>query len=145
VSVTALCAIVRCGTLAVAIPADTITFITGIDEAEISTRDKITTIKIGGFEALAWRLHELLEVDANVSSWLFLRTGATTKGVALGCGECMTVAKLAAPDPLPRGIFRTRGDAILGAFRVEESLVERGCGPLGLWIEPMRLIPAEPM
>jgi hypothetical protein len=142
-SITALCAIVRCGPLAVAIPADTITFISGADEAAISTRDKGATIKIGAFEAPAWRLHELLEIEANVSSWLFLR-GTGVKGAALGCGECLTIARLAAPEPLPRGIFRARADAILGAFRVDDALVERGCGPLGLWVEPARLIPAEP-
>lgn len=137
-----LCAIVRCGSLAVAIPADAVTFIANSDEVTLAERDSVTYVSTAEFQAPGVSLHELLDVGGAVTSWLFLKAGVA--GVALGCGECLTVGKLVDPDPLPRGIFRSGGDSIIGAFRVDETYLERGIDLVGIWIDPLRLCSTRP-
>jgi hypothetical protein len=140
---TTLCAIVRCGPIAVAIPADEITFIALAEDATLEQRGEAMRVTAGGLAAPAWSLPELLEVDAPVTSWLFLRShGDPAALVGLGCGECLTVQKLPDPDALPRGVFRAAETAIIGAFRVDDRLQERGCGIAGIWLDPGRLISA---
>ncbi len=135
-----LCAIVRCGKLAVAIPADAIAFIAAADVTTVAQRDGALHVKAGLFDAVGWLLHDELEVAGTLSSWLFLKPQAGVPGAsALGCDECMTVQPLVNPDPLPRGIFRSGADAIMGAFRVDDTLIERGCSLVGIWIDPVRL------
>jgi hypothetical protein len=141
-----LCAIVRCGSasqqLAVAIPADTVTFIASSDEVRLAERDSTMHVSVADFTAPGLLLHELLGLDGAVTTWLFVRTSAGT--IALGSGECLTVRKLVDPDPLPRGIFRSGGTAIIGAFQVEDAFVEGGCARVGIWVDPSRLLAVRP-
>jgi hypothetical protein len=144
-----LCAIVRCGSIAVAIPAEEVALIALAEDASVEQRAGGLRITVGALAAPGWSLADLLELDAPVSSWLFLRSpGDPTALVALGCGECLTVQKLADPDALPRGVFRAgasaieRARGIIGAFRVEDALQQRGCGIAGIWVDPVRLIAA---
>jgi len=134
-----LCALVQCDQLAIAIPARTVTFIALAEETTVA-EDANGRLRVAasGLVAPAWRLADLLDVDAETTSWLFL--GSDAGLIALGCGACMKVQDLSDPDPLPHALFRAGDHAILGAFRVEDALLERGCGILGIWVDPLRLI-----
>lgn len=147
VEVRTLCAIVRCGALAVAIPADAITFIANAEDTRLVAHDGGVRVVAGEFEAEGALLHQLLGIPGEATSWLFLRSsgaGAGSAALALGCGDCMTVTKLLDPDLLPRGIFQAGGTAIVGAFPVDDALRERGCMVAGIWLDPARLVLSRP-
>lgn len=137
-----LCALVRCGSLAVAMPADAVTFIAMAEDVTVTADAGVLRVKAGDLVVPAWELSGLLGLDAPTTTWVFLKTSVTSgsTAVALGCGPCLTIQKLVDPDPLPRGVFRAGNDAIIGAFRVDAGLLEIGCGILGIWIDPARLI-----
>jgi hypothetical protein len=138
-----LCAIVRCGSLAVAIPADIVTFIALAQDTTVAPHPRGLHVRAGDLGAPGWLLPELLGIEGITTSWLFLRSTPRIGVAAIGCGECITVQKLPDPDPLPRGVLRAEGGAIIGAFRVDDAIVQRGCGIVGVWIDPERLIAAE--
>jgi hypothetical protein len=133
-----LCALVRCGHLAIAIPADLVIFIALADEVQVVDVGDRLRVSASGLVAAGWNLADLLEIEAEITTWMFLKAGSTT--IALGCGACMTVEKLVDPDPLPRGLFRAGRDAIIGAFRVDDALLQAGCGLAGIWLDVPRLI-----
>jgi hypothetical protein len=140
-----LCALVRCGGIVVAIPADMVIFIALLEDVTVARRDGAVAVSAGELVAPAWELGPLLDVDAPSSAWLFLNVAVDhgTATVALGCSQCLEVTRLADPVPLPRGVFRADGDAIIGAFEVDTALIETGCGVAGIWIDPKRLIGAD--
>jgi hypothetical protein len=135
----ALCAVVRCDRLAVAIAADCVIRLVLADEVTTRTVEGVRFVRAGALEARGWPLAALLEVDAATEAWVFVR-GAGGAPVALGTGPCLAVRPLRPPHPLPQGLFRRSRAAVIGAFRVDDGLRERGVSIVGVWIDPARLV-----
>jgi hypothetical protein len=137
-----LCVVVRCDQLAVAIPAGNVTRLALADEVEVRAAAGVTRARSGAIDAAAWPLSRLLDLDAPTDSWVFLGVGDGARAVplALGAGPCLAVRPLPPPERLPAGLFRRSAAAVVGAFRVDDALRDKGVGIVGVWIDPVVLI-----
>jgi len=140
-----LCVLVRIDTLIVAVPADKVTRITLADETvRTPTPNGGLKVRNGDLEVPGWDMCRLLGFQVPITAWLFLAAGGGREPFALGTGPCVAVRPLPPPEPLPFGLFKRAADAMVGAFRVDAGLCDRGAGIAGIWLDPSRLVATAP-
>jgi len=137
-----LAVIVRFDALVVALPAQHVSRIAMADEAVPVTGG--SSVRIGDAVLPAWELGKLLALGEPPAAWLILATGDEPNAprIALGTGPCVAVSAHAEVSPLPPGVVSAPPAAVLGVFVTDPALRERGLGPLGVRIDPVRLIGA---
>jgi hypothetical protein len=140
-----LCVLVRCHTLVVAVPARLVLRMALADEVATTRASNGALLARSGDAVLpAWDLGALLGLSSPTAAWLFLSVdgGAQPVSLALATGRCLAVRPLPAPTPLPSGLFKKHSDAVVGAFRVDDTLRSQGAGIVGVWLDPLRLLGA---
>jgi hypothetical protein len=140
-SITELAVMVRFGDLVVAVAAQRVARIVLADEAVPAPRD-VPSVAIGGAVLPAWDLGKLLGFTEPPAAWLVMTTGdePTSPQIALGTGPCVAVSSHEGVSPLPAGVVSAPPAAVVGVFATDAALRERGLGPLGVRVDPMRLI-----
>jgi hypothetical protein len=136
-----LAVMVQFGELVIAIGAQRVARIALADEAVTADAQRI---ELAGAVLPAWELGTLLGIDEPPAAWLVLATGDEPGAprIALGTGRCIAVAPHGAVSPLPPGVIAAPPHAVVGVFATDPALRERGIGPLGVRIDPVRLIGA---
>jgi hypothetical protein len=89
----------------------------------------------------AWNLGTLLDLSPLSVAWVLMRIPADPHpvGIALRTGPCLVVQPTPAAAPLPPGLFRARGQGIVGAFATADLRGKRVEAALGLCLDPLRL------
>jgi len=168
---TTLCVLVRLDRLLVAIPAEMVqrlvlaaeVVVVGSTGGEAEGGPMAASgelrVRSGATYLPAWELGRLLGIEVATEAWIFLaamsgepdadgaghRTPRAAGGaglIALGTGPCLAVRRMPAPAPLPPGLFRAGGPAMIGTFAVDEGLRQRGLGVAGLMLDPVALVGA---
>jgi hypothetical protein len=143
-----LAVLVRFGELVIAVAAQRVARIVLADEVvagkPAATAGGAATVVVGGATLPAWDLGALLGLDDPPAVWLVMRTGDDPDApeIALGAGPCVAVAGHAPVAALPPGVIHAPPAGILGVFVTDLALRERGAGPLGVRVDPSRLIGA---
>jgi len=138
-----LAVMVRFGELVVAVGAQRVSRIVTAEEA-VPAPGAAPSVKIDGAVLPAWNLGALLGLAGPPAAWLVMTTGDEPGAarIALGTGPCIAVASHDAISPLPPGVVGVPTAAVVGVFVTDAALRDRGVGPLGVRIDPMRLIGA---
>jgi len=138
-----LAVIVRFGELVVALPAQRVSRIAMADEV-VAVPGAPASVRIGDAVLPAWELGKLLALAEAPAAWLILTTGDEPNAprIALGTGPCVAAAPHDEISPLPPGVVSVPPAAVLGVFVTDPALRARGIGPLGVRIDPVRLIGA---
>jgi hypothetical protein len=141
-AISELAVMVRFGDLVVAVAAQRVSRIVLADEAVPTTAYDLPSVQIGGAVMPAWDLGKLLGFTEPPAAWLVMTTGdePTSPRIALGTGPCVAVSSHAGVSPLPAGVVSAPPSAVVGVFATDAELRERGLGPLGVRVDPMRLI-----
>jgi hypothetical protein len=136
-----LAVMVRFDQLVVALAAERVARIALADEA-LPVAAASPSVLIGGAVLRAWDLGLLLGFTEPPAAWLIIATSDEPNAprIALGTGPCIAVAGHGVVSPLPPGVLRAPASAVLGVFVTDPVLRERGVGPLGVRVDPMRLI-----
>jgi hypothetical protein len=136
-----LAVMVRFGQLVVALAAERVARIALADEA-LPVAAASPSVLLGDAVLLAWDLGVLLGFTEPPAAWLVIATSDEPNAprIALGTGPCIAVAGHDGVSPLPPGVLRAPAAAVLGVFATDPALRERGVGPLGVRVDPMRLI-----
>ena len=136
-----LAVIVRFGELVVALPAQRVSRIAMADEV-VAVPGAPASVRIGDAVLPAWELGKLLALAEAPAAWLILTTGDEPDAprIALGTGPCVAVSAHDEVSPLPPGVVSVPPAAVLGVFVTDPALRKRGLGPLGVRIDPVRLI-----
>jgi hypothetical protein len=138
-----LAVLVQFGELIVAVAAQHVSRIVLADDAAV-VPDSPGSVRIGDAVLPAWELGKLLALADAPAAWLILATGDDPGAprIALGTGPCVAVAPHDEISPLPPGVVSVPPAAVLGVFVTDPALRARGIGPLGVRIDPVRLIGA---
>ncbi|HEX3766644.1 MAG TPA: hypothetical protein VHW23_48450 [Kofleriaceae bacterium] len=138
-----LAVLVRFGELVVALAAQHVSRIVMADEAE-EVPGAPSSVRIGDAVLPAWELGDLLALSEAPAAWVVLAAGDEPGAprFALGTGPCIAVSSHDAVSPLPPGVVSVPPAAVIGVFVTDPTLRERGLGPLGVRIDPVRLIGA---
>jgi hypothetical protein len=137
-----LAVMVRFGELVVAVAADRVSRIVMADEAVPAQPRSTPCVRIGDAMLPAWNMGTLLGFSDPPVAWLIMTTSSEPSApeIALGTGPCVAVASHDGVTPLPAGVLSAPPAAVVGVFVTDEALRERGIGPLGVRVDPMRLI-----
>lgn len=140
-----LAVMVQFDDLVVAIPAPRVSRIVladTVDEAP-STSGR-PHILLGAQAMPAYDLGGLLGLGRPPAAYLVLTVDEaySRTEVALGSGPCIAIAAHGPLSRLPRGILTDATGGVIGVFATDAALRGRGVGPLGVRIDPLRLIGA---
>jgi hypothetical protein len=137
-----LAVMVRFGELVVAVAALRVSRIVMADEAVPADVRSTRYVRIGDAMLPAWNLGTLLGFSEPPVAWLVMRTRdePSAPEIALGSGPCIAVASHDGVTPLPAGVLSSPQAAVIGVFVTDAALRARGVGPLGVRVDPMRLI-----
>ncbi|HYQ01848.1 MAG TPA: hypothetical protein VER96_24410 [Polyangiaceae bacterium] len=136
-----LCLVVACHTFVVAIPVRFVTrLVLNEDVTKVPTSGP-ELVQSGGEQFVASNLGALLDLPPLNEAWVLLRVPHAFSRVplALRTGACLVVREVRVEAPLPPGLFRARGEAMLGAFVADASRGFSGGALYGLMLDVTQL------
>lgn len=136
-----LAVMLQFGDLVVAVAAQRVARIALPDEA-VPAAAATPSVRIADAVLPAWDLGELLGLEAAPAAWLVMTTGDEPGAprFALGTGPCLAIAAHGEVSALPGGVVSAPPGAVVGVFATDPALRARGVGPLGIRLDPVRLI-----
>lgn len=140
-----LAVMVQFDDLVVAIPAQRVSRIVLADTVvEVASAHARPHVQIGPQALPAYDLAHLLGLGHAPAAYLVLNVdeGYQHTEVALGSGPCIAIAAHGPLSRLPRGILTDASGGVIGVFPTDAALRGRGVGPLGVRVDPLRLIGA---
>jgi len=139
--VTELCIVVECHTFVGAIPVRYVTRLVLNEDVTPVPQFGAEFVQSGGDLFVASNLGALLELPALGSAWVLLHVphAGGRVPIALQTGTCVAVREVCVEAPLPAGLFRARGAAVLGAFVADASRGFGGSTLYGLVLDLTKL------
>jgi hypothetical protein len=136
-----LCIVVSCHTFVVAIPARFVTRLVLDEDVTPAPDAGPELVQSGGERFVAANLGPLLELPALKEAWVLLHVphAGGRVPIALRTGACLVVREVRVDAPLPQGLFKSRGDAVLGAFIAGASRGFGGSTLYGLMLDVGKL------
>lgn len=132
-----LCIVVACHTFVVAIPVRFVTRLVLNEDVTPAADGRAGLVQSGGELFFASNLGALFDLPALGEAWVLLRLPHAGGRVplALRTGACLMVRAVSVEAPLPHGLFKTRGEAITGAFVADASRGYEGEALYGLLLD----------
>ena len=136
-----LCLVVACHTFVVAIPVRFVTRLVLNEDVKPAPVGGPELVQSGSELFVASNLGALLDLPPLHEAWVMLQVPHAGGRVplALRTGACLVVRELRVEAPLPTGLFRARGEAMLGAFVADASRGFNGGVLYGLMLDVANL------